>query len=469
MSEQTLGGNRLVSRRQWNIALWLAVPAILIAIGWVARSSQWFHRDVLTQMVQGEGAQQRGDSAGAGTKHPSHVDSQALSLSPEALRGLRMQLTEVKLQKFVQTITVPGIVVERPGRSVVEVATRVSGIVARIGCVPGDVVQPGQGLFEIRLIHEDLVQLQADFLRTMGELAVINLDLERLAKPLQTGAIPVRRVWEQEYEKRKHEVVSRAQRESLRLHGLSEKQIEDIVSEQKLLQQFEVTLPPDSPALPPRLPNSVFQVQEINVTWGQFVEAGDRLAVLTDHAELFIEGQAFAHDVGAIRRAAKERWPVSASMQAGNDQREQISGLVIHHLAGRIDRESRAFHFYVTLPNTAELRDEPADGQSFLGWTHRPGERLQLHVPVQQWPECIVLPAEAVVQEGLEYYVFISHGDHFDRRSVHVEYRDASSVVVANTGALSPGEQVVTSGAEQLLVGLRLKGSAGPAVGSDRR
>lgn len=469
MSEPTIGANRLAGRQVTNITLWLAGAAILVGLGWVAWSSQWFHHENLARTLRGEGARRHADSVDAGAKHGSRIESQSLNLSPEALRGLRVQLTEVKLQRFMETIVVPGIVVERPGRSVVEVTAPISGIVTRIECEPGDIIQPGQSLFDLRLIHEELVRMQADFLRTMGELAVINLDLERLAKPLKSGAIPVGKVWEHEYEKQKLEVVLRAQRESLRLHGLSEKQVQDILAEQKLLQQLTVTLAPDPAALPPRLPNSVLQVQDVTVTWGQHVEAGDRLAVLTDHAELFIEGQAFAHDVEAIRSAAKERLPVSATLQTRDDQREQINGLTIHHLASRIDRESRAFHFYVTLPNTAELRDGPVEGQQFLGWKHRPGERLHLRVPVKLWPECIVLPAEAVVQEGLEYYAFISNGDHFDRRSVHVEYRDASSVVVANTGALAIGENVVTAGAEQLLVGLRLKGSAVSAGHGENR
>lgn len=444
----------------WRIAGWALGSATLIALVLAALSYR--------PIVPGQNSREGAHSA-EGATDQDDSEPHAISLSSEALRGLRLQLTEVRLQQFAETIVVPGIVVERPGRSVVEVTAPISGIVTRIEREPGEVVEPGQSLFEIRLIHEELVQLQADFLRTTGELAVLNLDLERLAKPLQLGAIPIRSVWRQEYEKQKREVVSGAQREALRLHGLSEQQIENIVSEKKLLPQLTVTLPQDRTALPPRLHNSIFQLQEVNVIWGQHVEAGDRLAVVTDHAELFIEGQAFTHDVEAIRRAAKEQLPLAATVQPHGEERERIEGLVIHYLAGRIDQESRAFHFYVTLPNTAEFRDEPVDGQRFLGWTHRPGERLHLHVPVKARSECIVLPAQAVVQEGVEYYVFVSHGDHFDRRSVQVEYRDASRVVVANSGALSPGEQVVTTGAEQLLVGLRLKGTARPAGSGHRR
>ena len=74
----------------------------------------------------------------------------------------------------------------------------------------------------------------------------------------------------------------------------------------------------------------------------------------------------------------------------------------------------------------------------------------------------VVLPAPAVVQDGAETYVFQRFGDHFDRRAVRVDYRDPLSVVIAQDGALKPGDVVAASGAQQLH--LALKNKAGGAV-----
>ena len=104
-----------------------------------------------------------------------------------------------------------------------------------------------------------------------------------------------------------------------------------------------------------------------------------------------------------------------------------------------MDRESRAFHFYVTLPNRLLRQDKTPDGRRFVYWQFKPGQRTQVRIPVEQWTDRIVLPVEAVAQDGAEAYVFEANDDHFDRRPVHVEYRDQDWVVIANDGELRVG------------------------------
>jgi hypothetical protein len=66
-----------------------------------------------------------------------------------------------------------------------------------------------------------------------------------------------------------------------------------------------------------------------------------------------------------------------------------------------------------------------------------------------------------VAQDGIENYVFVPNGDHFDRRTVHVEYRDDLSVVIENDGALFPGDDVALNGAQQLQLALKNKSGGG--------
>jgi multidrug efflux pump subunit AcrA (membrane-fusion protein) len=102
-----------------------------------------------------------------------------------------------------------------------------------------------------------------------------------------------------------------------------------------------------------------------------------------------------------------------------------------------------------------------SNGQRFINWRFKPGQRTQLRVPVEEWTERIVLPAEAVAQDGAETYVFQQNGDHFDRRPVQVEYRDLTAVVIARDGSLFPGERVALSGAQQMLMALKNKSGGG--------
>ena len=115
---------------------------------------------------------------------------------------------------------------------------------------------------------------------------------------------------------------------------------------------------------------------------------------------------------------------------------QTLDDLSIMRLSNEIDADSRTLHFHVALPNTIESLTDTEDENFFVGWRYRPGQRLQLEVPIEEWPDKIVLPVEAVTKEGAEFYAFHQNGDHFDRVAVHVKYRDQSTVVIANDGAL---------------------------------
>jgi cobalt-zinc-cadmium efflux system membrane fusion protein len=72
-----------------------------------------------------------------------------------------------------------------------------------------------------------------------------------------------------------------------------------------------------------------------------------------------------------------------------------------------------------------------------------------------------VLPVEAVAREGAESFVFQQNGDHFDRVTVHVKYRDQFWAVIENDGSLFPGDVVALRGAHQLQMALKNQAGGG--------
>jgi len=129
--------------------------------------------------------------------------------------------------------------------------------------------------------------------------------------------------------------------------------------------------------------------------------------------------------------------------------------------------QARTLAFYVRLPNQL-IRDVPSpNGLRFVEWKYRPGQRLQLRVPVERWEQQIVLPVDAIAQEGAESFVFLQNGSHFERTPVQVVYRDQTHVVVKNDGAVFPGDVVALRGAHQLQMALKNKsgGGADPHAG----
>jgi membrane fusion protein, heavy metal efflux system len=404
-----------------------------------------------------------------GHKHSGHDDANTLELSDQAMRNIGLGVPHlVKLQSFTRTISVPGMIVERPGRSTVEVTAPMAGVITRIYSVEGEAVEPGAKLFEVRLTHEDQVTMQADLLKVVEELDVVEREIKRIEDLIKQQALPGRQLLERQYEQQKLQASMRAQREALILHGLNNDQVDAILKNRKLLQYVTVAVPAsaDEGGMSPT--GSIFQVRTLKVSPGQYVTAGDTLAVLADHAELFIKGEAFERDLRAISTAAEQGAGISALLDTDGGKPEVISGLRVLYLASMVDPNSRTLDFYVTLPNE-KLRDTQVNAHRFITWRFRPGQRVQLEIPVETWSDRIVLPTEAVAQDGVESYVFVPKGNRFVRRSVQVEYRDSTSVVIAGGGGLVPGDLIMPTGAKQLQLALKNKSGGGvdPHAGHD--
>lgn len=397
----------------------------------------------------------------------AHDEANSLTLSAQARKTIGLTEGEVAVHTFQRTIGVPGMVVERKGRSRFTIIAPLTGTLTKIQATEGAVVTPDQLLFALRLTHEELVQLQADLLKTTAEVDVVRREIARLEGIGPEGLIATKTILERKYEMQKLEAVLESQRQALLLHGLTEAQIDDIVASRRLLHTVVVRAPGRA-ALPDGTgPDAPLLVQELLVEQGQHVSAGDTLAVLVDHETLLVEGEAFEQDLPQIVAAARERRPVGVVLEARSGPAARIDGLAIASVASRVDPESRALHFYVTLPNE---RVTAGDGsERFVTWRHKPGQRMQIRVPVEEWTDRIVLPTEAVAQDGVENYVFRIHGDHLDREPVHVEHRDSQWVVIANDGALAPGDRVAMSAAQQLQLAIKNKsgGTIDPHAGHD--
>lgn len=453
---------------------WGAIAALLIAGAAVALRGYWLPiaqslattgklpESSSAAAASGEKAneQEEHDHAGHDHAHAGHVESNSIELSQQARKNIGLELAKVELASFTRTIALPGIVVERPGRSLVQVTAPMSGIVTKIYPLEGEAVAPDQKLFDIRLTHEELVQAQAEMLRTIEELDVTAREITRIEKLSAEGALAGKTLLDRKYEQQKQEAVLRSQKQALLLHGLTEEQVEAIVRTRMLLRMLTVM----GPQPPEHMSRSspFFQIQSLKVAQGQHVTAGDELAELVDHSELFIEGNAFERDLTEVTQAAADGAEIFALMETEGKQPQRVPGLHILYTASSIDPQTRTLRFYVPLPNQVQFDSRQPDGRRYVAWRYRPGQRTQLLVPVDTWSERIVLPADAVVQEGPEAYVFTANGDHFDRRPVHIEYKDQLSVVIANDGSLFPGDVVALTAAKQLQ--LALKNKSGGAI-----
>jgi cobalt-zinc-cadmium efflux system membrane fusion protein len=455
--------SHLVGHRRLGFlaAALLTLGAVCMALVFVPEAREWtFHRlGWRNPDAKRTSIPQKRDHHGHSHDHPGHDEANALELSQQAEGNIGLKTMTVELSSFERTISVPGMVVERPGRSILRVTAPLTGVVTKIHTIQGEAVTPGQPLFELRLTHEELVQAQGNLLRLLGELDVVKREVARLDRVTESGAVAGKVLLERQYEQHKLEAAIEAQRQALLLHGLSPEQANEIVSKRTLLHSLVVTAPP-APQDAQGSPDRFLQVQALDVEQGQHVNAGEPLSTLSDHSELYIEGTAFEQDAAYLNQAVENRSEVTAIVESGDGRAEIVHGLSILYVANQVDPQSRGLHFYVRLPNRL-VRKAESGGHRFISWQFKPGQRLRLRVAVETWKDQIVLPAQSIVQDGAETYVFQRFGDHFDRRPVRVDYRDPLSVVIAQDGSLKPGDVVAASGAQQLHLALKNKSGGG--------
>ena len=444
-------------KTRWPLILTVAVgiTAAITYQKWLPPVQDFIAR-VTAQSTDSPADHLHNDHAGHNHADPAvHDDSNTLELSDTAWKNIGLRTAIVELQTYTKTVSVPAMVVERPGRSQVEISAPLTGMVTRIYPIEGEAVQPGQPLFDLRLTHEDLVTAQQDFLQSAQQLDIIRQEVARL-ESVGEGVIAGRRILEQKYEQQKIAAALHAQRQGLLLHGLSGQQLDEILATRRLLSVLTVTAPSFDKNADHQDIEHLFHVQRILVKRGQSLSAGHPMARLADHCLLYVEGLAFDDDAQRLIQLARDGQFVDVSTVTDGRGPGEIHQLAIFYIADHVETESRALRFYLRLPNQPD-HDDQYNGRRIVTWHFRPGQRMEVKIPIAQpWKDQIVLPPEAVVVEGADVFVFEQEGDHFHRVGVHLLYQDKDAVVIENDGSLT-GATLAMSGAYQMQLAIKNK------------
>jgi len=445
-------------------------------------------------------------------EHSDHLD-----LSRTAQKSLGLKLGTLQPQDFVRSVQIPGEIVEKPGHSGRTVPARMYGIIERIHCVPGQLLKPGEPLFDVRLTGDALATAQSSLVESLVQITRTRQELVRISDLVEKGSLPARQKLDTEFELRKLEARRDLLRQELLIRGLTAPQIDSIVQTGQLLDRIIIHVPERDedgsggqvvPALrtvaaqandltaPQPVRNTpaangdddYFTVETIDVQPGASISPGDQLAHLAWHNVLYVEGHAFERDLELITRLLKQN--TGAQIEFGpRDEEDTLTGLPIRFVDNHVDTQAGTFRLYLELRNQIvhESRDE--QGRIYRSWKFKPGQRLHVSLPVETISGHFVLPRDAIAQEGLESFVFRreehaheepasepvgtkkaddhghnhshghdhSHGeeDAFHRIPVRIVASNVRQVVVASDGELKPGDEIALTHAFQLQLALR--------------
>ena len=373
--------------------------------------------------------------------HPVEVPS--VLISAEATRGLGLRSEEVRFEDYPTVIEVPGVIVEAPGRARV-VSAPAAGVVSKVHIGPGEALRPGAALFTVQLASEFVQTTQTDLSRSAKDLAAATARREQTAKLVAAGTKPGVELTEDENQVRRLTTQVEGHRRQLLLFGLSAEQVKR-AEDGYFVTELVIAAPP---AITPASGDSTFafEVESLAVAQGQGVATGQQLARLADHRELLIEGQAFETEAALVVDATGDGRPVGVDFLEPTAKVRGVSEtkLVIRSV-GKTDPATRTFPFFVPLASDAKPYER--GGKTYLAWQYRPGRQVRLRIPTGVIPNVVVLPADAVVRDGPDAFVFRQNGDAFERRAVTVVAEDRLNVAIAPGNGIVSGVHVLRNNA----------------------
>ncbi len=202
-----------------------------------------------------------------------------------------------------------------------------------------------------------------------------------------------------------------------------------------------------------------WDISAVEVKPGAHVQAGGVLATCVDRRTMLLRLAPAGADLPALARALEVGEVVRAEPLVPGSA-PALEGLPLVRLA---PAEGSAAHgaAFAAARNEALAEREDA-GALHRTWRLREGLRYLAHVPVERLAGRFVLPASAVVPRGSDLVVLLEDGDTFRAVPVRVEHLDARVAVVANDGAIFPGDRLALKGAYALSLALQA-GSGGAA------
>lgn len=428
-----------------NLVAYLVVLAVIAAAIWFARP-YWQRKIGSTETAVVVGTPVTSLNLGA---------PEILELSAQARANLGLKSAPVEVQSYWRTLSVPGVIEDRPGFTDRGITASFSGVVTQVHAFEGDIVKPSEKLFSIRLVSESLQQSQADLFQANREVELLNQQLGRIEGLIAKGALPGKRGLELKQQISRHSTQIEAFQQALSARGLSQERVGQI-QQGEFLSEIDIVVPQVSgskanPGANLNLQQQDFlEIQQLKVELGQQVRAGESLAVLANHFSLYIKGHAFKKEASRLAKVAEEGREVEVDFpeDSAADWSDLKQSFQIRHLANTTHPSSRTFDFFIPLQNQARRYEK--EERTFVVWRFRPGQQVNILLPVQEYENVLVLPAEAVAFEGPEAFVFQQDGDLFHRLSVEVVHQDRFNVVLANDGSISPGFFLAQSSAASL-------------------
>ena len=365
---------------------------------------------------EGDHAGEEGRHAAEEGEHAEGGHAETISFSPEQVERFGIQTSELEEGRATSVLSRPATALFDPDRTAA-VGPRVEAKVVRVLQDLGDEVQRGEPLAIMSSV--ELGQAKSAFLTARARLETAEASYEREQKLFEQEITSEAELLEARASYSEARADARAAAETLRLYGLTERQIEGIGSggSGRPFSQFALVSPMSG------------TVQQRDLGPGQSVSPSETPIHVASTDELWVMIDAYERDVPYL----EEGLPVV---------------LEVRSLPGKTFRGTTDWVSYELDPETRTLevraRVDNVDGQLRAGMfgTARIQTESEVIYPV--------VPEEAVQQIGERQIVFVPGDKGGEFRPVEVQTGESAGGLVELRAGLQPGDVVVTSGAFDL-------------------
>lgn len=310
------------------------------------------------------------------------------------------------VQPVHDALTLPARIQANP-ITLVHVYPPLSGRVLALKVLPGQEIAKGQIVGMLQ--STDLQQARSDYEKAKIEAARADLQLNRARDLLQHQVMAQRDFDDvQALDQADHAELERA-RETLHILGYKENDTSDLVAIRSPIQGV---------------------VLDVNTGSGELQRSLDNataIATIANIDDVWVIADLYPRDVQAIRRGE----PVEVRV---NGYPDAVYRGVIDNISDAVDPTTLTLKVRIVMPN--------------------PHHRLkpQMYATVSVTSEnrnAIVVPATAVIRDGVSTYVYVQTGDHkYEHRDVTLGAAHDTTIEI--TKGLNEGDRIVSTGAELL-------------------
>ncbi|MFC1554743.1 efflux RND transporter periplasmic adaptor subunit [candidate division KSB1 bacterium] len=354
------------------------------------------------------------------TAHQAEADAVVLDAATQELIGL--ETSKAVFADLEEAFPVPGKILTNENKEV-HINTLIPGRVHEFMVNLGDRVKAGQQLICIESL--ELGQKRAEYQRALAELELSNSEYARKKNLYDQEAGSERQLLEAEAAKKAAEINTDYAFRMLKLTGLRDEEVAEPPNDHDAIEACSVHLvtPIDGVVI------------EREVRKGEQIEPGTCLFKIIDNSSVWIEADVFEKDLSSLKMGGTIKIKVPAYPDKTFEGKIFYIGSVLNEVT-----------------RTVKIRSEVSNRDLLL----KPGMFAEIDVITGVRENVLAVPAEAVLTDDNQNYVFLKEGDEFHRHIVELGYKSGGLVQIL--AGIPDDAEVVVKGNYQLKSRLLMSG-----------